>query len=376
MTQDKQKPATNQRIRQIGWVVVLVLILILVIGGLKPGSEAFNQALGVRGLLQAGADIPSDEVNNPFVCLPKAGKSNLAKAALPNLNDDYLQGVALCLAGERDAGLAALKEAGGRSYGNVQYAVALGAIDPQAGADTLAQVGLSGDNLAAIMQKLSAQPGIDIYPGFRLLAQKANAQPETWTLWLEGSSRMEANNEWQAALDWLNEGLAVAPQEMRSSLYLRTGRIYQTKVDPADYQAALRSYNQALEVSGWIYPAEEAYAHIYRGEVYRKLKDEFTPEVALEEFITALELQPGNFSALLSIGFVYHNDLKDLDQAEAYYRQAMVAKEQSVYAYYYIGEIYRERGDNATALHWYRLALERLPNWKPAMDRLEALEGK
>lgn len=353
-----------------------MLVLALTFGGLGPARDALRQALGVRGVLQAGAGIPIDEANNPFVCLRKAGKSNLAKAAVLDLNDGYLQGVALCLAGEQDTGLAALKEAGNQSYAQVQYAAALGAIDPQAGADTLAQVGLSGDNLAAIIQKLSAQPGIDLYPGLRYLAQQAYAQTETWTLWLEGSSRMEANNEWQAALDWLSEGLAIAPPEMRSSLHLRAGRIYQTKVDPVDYQAALASYNQALEEGGWIYPAEEAYVHIYRGEVYRNLKGEFTSELALEEFRTALKLQPGNYGALLSIGYVYLYDLKDMDQAEAYYRQAMAAKEQSVYAYYYIGEIYLERGDNGTAADWYRLALERLPNWKPAVDRLEALEGK
>jgi len=116
--------------------------------------------------------------------------------------------------------------------------------------------------------------------------------------------------------------------------------------------------------------------HIYRGEVYCSLKDKYSPEQALGEFQRALEVQPGNYWALLSIGNVYLYDLKELEQAESYYRQAMAINEKYPNAYYSIGEVYRQRGDKMTAIEWYQQALERQPNWQAAIDRLNELEGK
>jgi tetratricopeptide (TPR) repeat protein len=343
---------------------------------LKPGRDALRQAMGVRGLLQAGADILTNEPDKPFVCLRESGNSTLAKAALPNLNDVYLHGVGLCLAGEYESGLAALKEAGKHSNAQVQYAAGLSAIDAQAGVDILSRVGLTGDDLEAVIQKLSIQPGIDPYPGLRVLAQQANTQPETWIAWLQGSSRLEAIHEWQAALDWISEGLAIAPSAVRGSLNQRAGRIYQTLANPPDYHAALASYNQAIEKGGWIYPEEEAYTHIYRGEVYLSLYDEFGPDLALEEFKSALDIQPNNYWAVIEIGDVYLYDLREMDQAETYYLRALEVDKQSPYAYFYIGEVYKVRGDKETAADWYRKALEHQPNWQPALDQLKALEGK
>ena len=146
--------------------------------------------------------------------------------------------------------------------------------------DALARLDIDGDELIGALQTLSTQPGIQPYPALRALAKQANNQPQTWRLWLDGSSRLEAINDWQAALDWIDEGVSIAPPEVRSSLYLHAGQIYQTQSVPLNNPAALAAYNQAIQQDGWLYPNEEAYAHIYRGEVYRNLKDEFSPEQA------------------------------------------------------------------------------------------------
>jgi tetratricopeptide (TPR) repeat protein len=364
---------SNQRVRRIGWLVCLVLVVVLGVGGLRAGIEAIRQAMGVRGLLQAGASLATEEPNNPFVCLRTSGISAQAQAALRYINDEYLKGVGLCMAGEGETGKLALQGAGENSNAAVQNAAAISAKDPQAGADELARMGLSSYGLAAFMQKLIARPEIDPYPGLRLLAQQANDQPETWSAWLQGSYRLEAEKEWQAALDWIKEGLAIAPQTVRSSLYLQEGRIYQTQADPLDYQSALAAYNQAIEEGDWIYVGEQVTAHQYRGEVYQALKDEYGPNMALAEFQKAVDLQPDNYWVLLEMGHVYMYDLKNSDQAETYYRLALAADEKSPYAYYYIGEIYRERGDKGSAADWYHQALDQEPNWQPALDRLKEL---
>jgi len=360
----------------------LILAGVIALGGWRAGgdnlsdAEAFRQAMGVRGLLQAGAGLPNEELANPFVCLREGGNTELALEALTNLSDEYLLGVGLCMAGESEAGMAALKEADGHANAEVQYAAGLSAVDPQAGVEALARMDLADDELVAVLQKLSTQADVEPYPALRLLAQVANDQPMTWWLWLQGSSRLEAADEWQVAVEWLEEGLAMAPAEVQGSLHMREGRIWQTQADPRDYQAALAAYNQAIEKGGWLSPSDEANIHIYRGEVYRSLKDEFNPAQAIEEFQRALELQPGSYWALLNIGHVYLYDLKEMDQAETHYRQAMATNEKNPNAYFYIGEVYRVRGDKESAAEWYRMALERQPDWQPALDRLKGLEGK
>jgi tetratricopeptide (TPR) repeat protein len=354
----------------------MVLGMVLAFGGLRPGWEVLRQALGVRGLLQAGAGLSSEELANPFVCLRAAGNTTLAQKALLNVSDGYMQGVGLCLAGEDEAGLTALKEAGWQSNAEVQYTVGSNEVDPQARVNAVAELELDNNELIAVMQKLSTQPDVEPYPALRFLAQLAPSQPETWRLWLQGSSRLEQANKWQAALDWLSEGMVIAPTVVRSSLDQRVGWIYQTQSEPRDYQTALVFYNRALDEGGWLYPDDEVITHIHRGEIYRALSDVFSPNIALEEFNTALMLQPGNYWALLDIGHVYLYDLNDLDQAETYYRQALAADEQTAYTYFYIGEVYRARGDNGSAVDWYQQALERQPDWQPAMDRVKELEGK
>ena len=235
-----------ERIRRIGWVGCLILISVLTIAGVKPEMAAFRQAMGVRGLLQASVGLSNDELANPFVCLREAGNSAQVQAALENISDGYLRGVGLCLAGEGEAGMAALREAGGQSNAEVQYAAGLSTKDSQARVDALVRLDLTNDELIGALQTLSIQPGIQPYPALRALAKQANTQPLTWRLWLDRSSRLEAINDWLAALDWIEEGVSIAPPEVRSSLYLRAGRIDQTQTVPRDYPAALAAYNQAI----------------------------------------------------------------------------------------------------------------------------------
>jgi len=374
MNQAEEKKV--KAIRRIGWVAGLVLMLILALAGIEPGMSAFRQAAGMQNLLQAGENLTSEEINNPFICLRDGETSTRALVGAGNISDEYLRGAGLCLAGEREAGMAVLKESEGESNAAVQYAAGLSATDPQAGADALAGMDLQSEALAALLIDLTGQAGIDPYPALRLLAQVANEQPRTWSLWLKGSSQLEEASEWREALAWLEEGLAIAPKEARSSLYLRIGRLYETQAEIRDFPVALEFINLALENDGWIYPADEASAHMYRGEVYRSLKDEFTTEQAMAEFQTALEMQPDHYWALLSLGHVYLYDLKDTGQAESYYRQALEVNEQIANAYLHLGDVYRERGDMEAAAAWYQMALERQPDWQAALDRLAEMEGK
>jgi tetratricopeptide (TPR) repeat protein len=371
---DKYIPAIVRSKRQLGWLACLLCLIILAIGAIKPAREASGQAMGLRRLLVAEASLPEEVLVNPFVCLKAGGTSGMADGI--KLNDTYLQGVSLCLAGDQEAGLKALELAGKASGADIQYAAGMSVIDTLAGANMLREAGLSGRELVAVVQKLIAQPDVDRFPLIRLLAEKASDQTLTWSLWLQASSLLEAGGDGQAALDWINEGLTISPGEFQSSFLLRKGRIYQTRVEPKDYQSAIEFYSQAMEVDRWINPAEEATAHLYLAEIYKTQKDSYTSEQVLSEYQAALMVSPNNYSALLYIGHLYLNDIKDLDQAEAYYRRALDSNPQNPNAYLYLGDVYRERGDRQIAEYWYRQALVYKPDWKPAIDRLDALEGK
>jgi len=363
-------------LRRAGWLACLVLVVVLAASASGSALDTFRQALGVRGLLQAEAVLPNNELKNPFLCLRSGADTILAREAAGKFTDEYLQGIALCLAGDPSAGLTTLQQADGQSNARVQSAVGLSRIDPQAAATALAGIGLTNGDLLRVINKVSNEPDIDLRPMLRLLSQQAKEQADTWILWMQVTTRLELANEWQAALDWLEEGLKIAPQEVIGSFYLGVGWILQTQPELNDYRASLNFYTQALEKGGWIYPEQEASTYIFRGEIYRALKDEFGIEKAIEDFKSALKLQPDSYMALIDLGSVYQIDLKDLDQAENYYRKALLANNQPPEAYLYIGDIYLTRNDINSATDWYQKALERVPDYQPALDRLDALEGK
>ncbi len=363
---------STERLRQAGWTACLVLMLVLAIGGLRPGIETIRQAIGVRGLLQAGAEISND--NNPFICLRIAGNSAEAQTSLQNIEDAYLRGVGLCMAGELEAGLEELNIAGSHSNADVQYATGRSIDDAQTRVDRIVKLGLGDRELVAVMRNLSNQAGIEPYPALRILAQKANGQPGTWYLWIEGATRLEANSDWQGALNWITEGLEIAPPEVQSSLYLRAGQVHAGLSNTDEYHTALMVYNKALEMVSWIYPDDKITALLARGRIYRNLQEEYGIKLALQDFNSVLKIQPNNYWAAFEIGHIYLYDLMDTQRAESYYRQALEDNPEYPYAYFYLGEVYRTRGENETAANWYRQALERQPDWQAAIDSLKAVE--
>ena len=244
----ERRPIFIQRIRRASWATCMLLALVLALGGLRPGVEAVRQAMGVRGLLRAGKEIASDKNYDPFICLRKTGNSILAQTALLNIKDAYLRGVGLCMAGESQPGLEEFMIAGDHSGADLQYAAGRNTDEAQLRVDRIVKLGLGDKELIAVMRNLSTQPGIEPYPALRILAQKANTKSETWYLWLQGSTRLEANQDWQGALNWINEGLEIAPPEVQSSLYLRAGQIHVMMANSDDYHTALRLYNKALEI--------------------------------------------------------------------------------------------------------------------------------
>lgn len=364
------------KIRRLCWLVLGILVFILIVDLVIVGYKTIRQAVGVRDLLQAASGYSKDEIANDFVCLRQAGDINKAQDARTKLNDHYLLGVAFCMSGETSAGIEMLKSDKQSKFSQLQFAAALAGEDPQGGVKALAQLKMDDRLLTSVLENLIRQPSVDPRPAIRFMVQTAPGSPESWMMWIQGGAQLEASENWQEAVDWLNEGLLSAPPFFQSTLYLNLGYIYQWQSKPVDYQKALSYYQLALARRGWIETQDEANAHWYIGEVYLLLKNEYSPDEAISELNLALQQQPNNYWLLIEIGKTYQYDLFDLNTAESFYRQAMAVNDLYPEAYLFIGDIFRTRNDSTAAIAWYQQAIDQSPAYQPALDRIKSIQGK
>ncbi len=370
----------------------VVALVLLVAGSLAPAAAGLQRAAAVGGLLRAMRAQPGPVVNRPFPCaaaplLTEASRSLAREAQLrletlaltPDQRTNLL-GNTHCLLGESEAAFSLYTAAGSSPDGLVQQAVMLNQRgQSELSAQRLDEAGLDGGKavelLAVVVRDL---PGLDWRPHLRQLAGQYPQNDQVWRLWMLIGSNLDQREQYNPAHEWYQAGLALQEAAQvstyRSSLYLRDGRYYQTRIEPRDPETALEYYNLALTVGEYFYPTELAVAHFYRGEVYRTLKDTYTPAQALLEFEQALAIQPENYWVNLGIGHLYLHDLSDPTRAEAYYTQALALQPDLPYAYYYLGELYRLGGDHVQAEAWYRQALAAQPDYQPAQDRLQALQ--
>ncbi len=358
------------------WIACLLLLAVLLPLAWNPFLANLRQVQGLKGLLAAAEGLSSQDLQNPFVCLRPSGDSQTALQAVQMLSDPYLQAVGLCLAGEQAYGLTILDQVRGEKLAAVQYIASNDVLDGKEKVDALLALKLPDYELVPILGKVSALPDVDPLPSLRLLAAKAPGQPLTWYEWIWADERLVGEKQWQEALDLLEEGSRLAPGNVRSSLLVRIGKIQQIRYDAPDYQAALAAYDQAIEVGGWLMVSDEVAIHNYRGDIYRTLKDQYTAQQALAEYETALRFWPGYYWSLMNIGHLYFYNLQDYQKAEDYYRQALASDAALPNAYYYLGEVFRTRGDKIAAVEWYRQALSRQADFQAAIDRLSELEGK
>lgn len=362
--------------RQLAWLASLTILAGLVVGAWKPMRDAVQQAEGMRTLLLSGEEISKQDLKNPFVCLRDTGDVNMNQASLEKIGDVYLRSVGLCMAGKREEGISQLKQAGGHANADVQYAAAISQFDQDQGLDIFEAANLDQKQKEAALVDLVSIEGIDSKPILRELVHLAGDQQSTWSLWLNEWWRLVEANEWETARAWLEEGQTLIPEKYRSSLFLRIGRTYQMYAEVNNYERSIKNYDEAIKLDQWLYSEDEASAHLYRGEVYRILSENYTTEQVINEFKIALMNRPGSFWALLDLGHVYLYDLQDITNAEEFYRQALTKNPESPYAYFYLGEVFRSKGDNLAAIDWYRQALVKLPGWQPAVEKINSLEGK
>ncbi len=218
---------------------------------------------------------------------------------------------------------------------------------------------------------------LDWRPHLRTLAFQYPQNEQLWRLWLSYGAQLSSLNRWNEALAWYQSGASIQESINQcilcAALDVRVGRIYQTQVDLRDLHQALVYYEFALTSEDELESNEQNQAHLYIGEVYLALPEEYTPEEALAEFERALEIDPRSYWALIDIGRLYMVNLKDFKKAEEYFRAALDVKPASPYTYYIFGDLFRMQGNLVEAEAYYRQALDRQPDYQPALDRLKAI---
>ncbi|MDW8074886.1 MAG: tetratricopeptide repeat protein [Bacteroidota bacterium] len=131
---------------------------------------------------------------------------------------------------------------------------------------------------------------------------------------------------------------------------------------------AIELYRQSIA----LHPTPEAYTFL--GWAYSHLGKY---EEAIAECLRAIALDPDYGNPYNDIG-VYLMELRQLDEAEAWFEKAIAAPRYATrhYAHYNLGRLYERRGKWIRALHEYYTALMLEPSYHPAALALLHLQAK
>jgi tetratricopeptide (TPR) repeat protein len=193
--------------------------------------------------------------------------------------------------------------------------------------------------------------------------------------WYYAGLVYEDQERWAKALDAYERGLDLSGFRYvrRSSLSYRSGLIYQLRLEPIDLDAALAAYETALNEDKFSSHLEKADCHYRRGEVLWWQRKNL--EEAISEFRQAIELSPKHVSAHVLVGAAIYAYQGDVVAAEAELEQAIALAPRNKWAYYHLGEIYRQESLAAKAQAMYTRALELDPDFAVAQQQLAVLES-
>ena len=201
----------------------------------------------------------------------------------------------------------------------------------------------------------------------------ARLEPGLGDPWYYIGLAYEGLEEWGKALAAYERAIGVGSFRSvpRSSPHYRAGVIYQWRLEPRQTDTALAAYEAAIEADDFSADWEAADCHYKRGEILWWKGS--NPDEYIAEYQRAIALNPKHASAHILLGVAYYTRDKDVTRAEAEIRQAIELSPENKWAYYYLGEIYRQEGRLDEARATYEQALELDPQFEAAQKRLQAL---
>ncbi|MCR4408480.1 MAG: tetratricopeptide repeat protein [Anaerolineae bacterium] len=185
----------------------------------------------------------------------------------------------------------------------------------------------------------------------------------------------EGLEQWKEALGAYEQAIETGSfaSVHRSSPPYRLGAIYQWRLEPRQTDAALAAYEAAIATNDFSADWEAADCHYKRGEILWWQGS--NPDEYIAAYKRAIALNPQHASAHMLLGVAYYTRDKDVAMAETEIRRAIELSPQNKWAYYHLGEIYRQEGRMDEARAMYEQALEIDPQFEAAKGRLEALSN-
>jgi tetratricopeptide (TPR) repeat protein len=140
------------------------------------------------------------------------------------------------------------------------------------------------------------------------------------------------------------------------------------RLDPA--RSDLDACNRALEHDS-LTRHDRAATFVNRGILLAGL-DKY--QDALNDYNEALEIQPGLPQAWVGKGNLYFLAERFNEAIDAYDTALELNLPERHAAYFNLGLVYEKMGDDAMAVQSYNRALEFVPDWAPARDKLQKLQ--
>ena len=201
----------------------------------------------------------------------------------------------------------------------------------------------------------------------------AEMEPELGDPWYYIGLTYERMEWWEQALEAYERAVEARAFAAvgRSSPYYKRGGIYQWGLDPRQTDAALVTYEAAIEIGDFSDDLEAANCHYQRGEILRWTGRD--PDEYIIEYQQAINLNPNHASAHVYLGVAYYIRDRDAVRAEIEIQKALMLEPKNQWACYHLGEIYRQEGRVDEAIVMYRQALEIAPDFEIALERLQSL---
>lgn len=202
----------------------------------------------------------------------------------------------------------------------------------------------------------------NVEDSYKALSEAEKLDPESIEVQLKMGEVTFYSRDYDRSLKCLSRVTEKEPDN-RTALFMK-GFIYKEKGDTANAVGLLR---KVCDLYPDYAPSFEELGVLYASRLN---------PMAVEYLGTALRLEPSNTNTLYALA-MYHQELSEMDEAEALYRNILDINENSADAWHNLGYIELfHYGDPARAVEYFDRALEADPNMEAArVNRQLAIEA-